>query len=80
VTDPTPTTETLPDGSVKITSITITSPGSGYCPIPMTQTLPDGAIRVCLGRICGIVSSWHLVPGKVQQLRRLLSTPTPDTP
>jgi len=48
-------------------------------PTPTTKTLPDGAIRVCLGRACGIVSSWHLVPGKVAQLRRLLSTTT-DTP
>jgi hypothetical protein len=45
-------------------------------PDPTTETLPDGAIRVCLGGACGIVSSWHLVPGKIQQLRRLLATTT----
>jgi hypothetical protein len=37
-------------------------------PDPTTETLPDGAIRVCLDGRCGIVSSWHLVAGKVAQL------------
>lgn len=35
------------------------------------ETLPDGAIRVCLGGVCGTVSSWHLVAQKVRQLERL---------
>lgn len=47
-------------------------------PTPVTQTLPDGAIRVCVGRVCGIVSSWHLVPSKVRQLQRCIITT--DTP
>lgn len=50
-------------------------------PEPTTETLPDGAIRVCLAGVCGIVSSWHLVPGKVRQLQRHQEhTTTTDTP
>ena len=45
---------------------------------PQTETLPDGAIRVCVAGVCGIVSSWHLVPGKVRQLQRYITTT--DTP
>lgn len=37
-----------------------------------TETLPNGDILVRLGTVCGTVSSWHLVPGMVAQLRRLL--------
>ena len=43
------------------------------------ETLPDGAIRVCVAGVCGIVSSWHLVPGKVAQLRRLVVGRRPPT-
>lgn len=35
------------------------------------ETLPDGSIRVCLGGVCGTVSSWHLVAQKERQLERL---------
>jgi hypothetical protein len=45
--------------------------------LPTFHTTPDGEIRIQLGQVCGTVSSWHLVPGKLTQLRRLLfSTPT----
>ena len=33
--------------------------------------LPDHAIRVCLGGLCGTVSSHHLVTPKINQLMRL---------
>jgi hypothetical protein len=36
------------------------------------ETLPDGAIRVCLGGVCGTVSSWHLVEVKERQLVELV--------
>lgn len=39
---------------------------------PTYYQLEDGAIRICFGDVCGTVSSWHLVPPKVQQLRKLL--------
>jgi hypothetical protein len=44
---------------------------------PTFHTTPDGEIRIQLGRLQDTVSSWHLVPVKIRQLRRLLfSTPT----
>lgn len=36
-----------------------------------TEILDDGTVRVCLGQLCGTVSSWHLVEPKLNQLRRL---------
>jgi hypothetical protein len=39
---------------------------------PTYYQLDDGAIRICFGDVCGTVSSWHLVPPKVQQLRNIL--------
>ena len=41
---------------------------------PTYCQLDDGSIRICFGDTCGTVSSWHLVPPKVQQLRKLLET------
>jgi hypothetical protein len=45
------------------------------------QRLPNGEVRItCNGRV-GTVSSEHLVPGKLAQLRRLpFSHPTPPNP
>lgn len=36
---------------------------------PTTKQLPDGAVKVCVGDRCGIVSSWHLVVPKINQLK-----------
>lgn len=50
-----------------------------------SETLPDGSVRVCLGGLCGTVSSWHLVEPKLAQLRclaklrRLTAVPKQDT-
>jgi hypothetical protein len=45
--------------------------------LPTFHTTADGEIRIQLGQVCGTVSSWHLVPVKIRQLRRILfSTPT----
>lgn len=41
---------------------------------PTYRTKPDGEVVICLGDVRGTVSSWHLVPGKLAQLRRLLRT------
>jgi hypothetical protein len=40
--------------------------------LPTFHTTPAGEIRIQLGRVCGTASSWHLVPVKIRQLRRLL--------
>jgi hypothetical protein len=40
--------------------------------LPTFHTTADGEIRIQLGRVCGTVSSWHLVPVKIRQLRRIL--------
>lgn len=37
---------------------------------PTTETLPDGCVKVCIGARCGIVSGWHLVVPKINQLRQ----------
>ena len=34
-----------------------------------TEVLADGSIRVCVGNVCGTVSSWHLVEPKANQLK-----------
>ena len=50
-----------------------------------SEALPDGSVRVCLGELCGTVSSWHLVEPKLAQLRclaklrRLAALPKQDT-
>lgn len=44
------------------------------------ETLPDGSIRVCLGGVCGTVSSWHLVAQKERQLERLWEIRGNDPP
>lgn len=36
-----------------------------------SEALSDGSVRVCLGELCGTVSSWHLVEPKLAQLRCL---------
>ena len=38
---------------------------------PTYQTLADGSVMVCLGEICGTVSSFHLVEPKLNQLQQL---------
>jgi hypothetical protein len=56
-----------------------TAPATSDQPLalPTFHTTPAGEIRIQLGQVCGTVSSWHLVPVKIRQLRRLLfSTPT----
>jgi hypothetical protein len=40
---------------------------------PTCQTLADGSVMVCLGTVCGTVSSYHLVEPKVNQLKQLLN-------
>jgi hypothetical protein len=40
--------------------------------LPTFHTTPDGEIRIQLGQVCGTVSSWHLVPVKIRQLRKVL--------
>jgi hypothetical protein len=40
--------------------------------LPTFHTTPAGEIRIQLGQVCGTVSSWHLVPVKIRQLRSLL--------
>lgn len=40
---------------------------------PTLETLDDGCVRVCLGTNCGVVSSYHLVEPKINQLRNLCS-------
>jgi hypothetical protein len=40
--------------------------------LPTFHPTPAGEIRIQLGRVCGTASSWHLVPVKIRQLRRLL--------
>ena len=35
-----------------------------------TEALDDGSVRVCVGDVCGTVSSWHLVEPKINQLKK----------
>lgn len=44
-------------------------------PTPTTEQLPDGAVRVCVGDRCGIVSGWHLLVPKINQLRQVQPQP-----
>ena len=36
---------------------------------PVITNLDDGCVRICLGDVCGTVSSHHLIDPKVNQLR-----------
>ena len=36
---------------------------------PVITNLDDGCVRVCVGDVCGTVSSHHLIDPKVNQLR-----------
>ena len=36
---------------------------------PVITNLDDGCVRVCIGTVCGTVSSHHLIDPKVNQLR-----------
>ena len=36
---------------------------------PVITNLDDGCVRICLGNVCGTVSSHHLIDPKVNQLR-----------
>jgi hypothetical protein len=40
---------------------------------PTYRTLDDGSVRVCVGNLCGTVSSHHLVEPKINQLQQLRS-------
>ena len=36
---------------------------------PVITNLDDGCVRICIGSVCGTVSSHHLIDPKVNQLR-----------
>ena len=36
---------------------------------PLITNLDDGCVRICIGSVCGTVSSHHLIDPKVNQLR-----------
>jgi hypothetical protein len=38
---------------------------------PTLETLDDGCVSVCIGTVCGTVSSHHLIDPKINQLRTL---------
>jgi hypothetical protein len=37
---------------------------------PTLENLSDGCVRVCIGTVCGTVSSHHLVEPKINQLKQ----------
>ena len=37
---------------------------------PLLENLSDGSVRVCIGNVCGTVSSHHLVEPKLNQLKQ----------
>jgi hypothetical protein len=68
----------LTDSTEQALARIATAPATSDQPLalPTYRTTPAGEIRIQLGQVCGTVSSWHLVPSKLAQLRRLLfSTP-----
>jgi len=47
---------------------------------PTCHTLADGSVLVCLGEVCGTVSSFHLVEPKLSQLHQLVERSAKTAP
>jgi hypothetical protein len=72
---------TLTDSTLAALRRIATAPATSdqYRARETTTQLPDGAIRCCVGSRCATVGSWHLVAGKLAQLRRSQNLSTTET-
>ena len=63
----------MTDGKIQITPGTLTTPDwrrNTVFPLPQTEVTQqdDGMVKICVGELCGWVSSYHLVEVKENQL------------